>query len=50
MHTGGFLLVLRLCYTNACKDIKAENILIEIDDHEILDTLVNAELESYLPR
>jgi serine/threonine-protein kinase SRPK3 len=50
VHTGEFFFVLRLCYTNASKDIKAENILIEIDDHEILDSFVNGELESPSPR
>ncbi|TAQ90224.1 hypothetical protein B7494_g1498 [Chlorociboria aeruginascens] len=31
-------------------DIKADNILIEIDDQDILDSFVNAELESPSPR
>jgi serine/threonine-protein kinase SRPK3 len=46
VHTGGFFFVQRLCYTNASKDIKADNILIEINDQDILDSFVNAELES----
>jgi serine/threonine-protein kinase SRPK3 len=32
------------------KDIKADNILIEIDDNDILDSFVNTELESPSPR
>jgi hypothetical protein len=32
------------------KDIKAEKILIEIDDQDSLDSFVNAELESPSPR
>jgi serine/threonine-protein kinase SRPK3 len=46
VHTGRFFFVQRLCYTNASKDIKADNILIEINDQDILDSFVNAELES----
>lgn len=44
-HTGGVFFVLRLCYTNASKDIKADNILIEIGDHDILDSFVSIEFD-----
>ena len=50
VHTGGFSFFQRLCYTNAIKDIKADNILIDIADQDILDSFVNAELKSPSPR
>jgi serine/threonine protein kinase len=37
-------------YPNQCKDVKADNILIEIDDQDILDAFVKAELDSPSPR
>lgn len=37
-------------YANASKDIKADNILIEIDDQDILDAFVEDELKSPSPR
>jgi len=41
---------MRHFYTETNKDIKADNILIEIDDQDILDSFVNAELEFPSPR
>ncbi|KAE9371886.1 CMGC protein kinase [Stipitochalara longipes BDJ] len=55
LRAGLSQVLLALDYLHSeCKlvhtDIKADNILIEIDDQDILDSFVNAELESPSPR